>query len=124
MLLRAGRVRRLPPNVHALDRVPLDRALRHATAFVHHGGSGGLLQALAAGVPQLVTPGIADRRHNATVLARTGAGIGAETRHVTAAVLGRLVHDPALRSAAEEWRHRIDALPAPSTALPLLVHEG
>src|SRR3954447_15365181 len=33
----------LPPNVHLVGRVPLDRVLPYATAFVHHGGAGSVL---------------------------------------------------------------------------------
>ena len=71
VLLRRPRRHRLPPNVHVVGWVPLDRALRHATAFVHHGGSGGLLQALAAGVPHLATPGglsVFDTGHTSSVI--------------------------------------------------------
>lgn len=116
-----GRLKRaVPPNVHLVEWVPLDRALQNATAFVHHGGSGGLLQALAAGVPQLATFGIADRRHNASLLERSGAGIGAETGEITTATLERLVTDDSIRRRAGELRCAIDELPAPAAALDVL----
>ncbi|MEV6488001.1 glycosyltransferase, partial [Actinoplanes sp. NPDC051633] len=65
----------LPPNVRTTGRIPLDRVLPRAAAFVHHGGAGSVLGGLAAGVPQLVTPGAGDRRHNARLLAERGAGL-------------------------------------------------
>jgi len=73
VLVRPAKADGLPANVRAVDRIPLDRALPHAAAFVHHSGAGSVLGGLAAGVPQLTTPGAGDRRYNAEMLARRGA---------------------------------------------------
>ena len=70
VLLRGPRRRTLPANVRLTGWLPLVKALPLATALVHHGGAGGLLEALAAGVPQLAVPGAGDRRYNAELLAR------------------------------------------------------
>jgi UDP:flavonoid glycosyltransferase YjiC (YdhE family) len=104
----------LPSNVRLVDRVPLDRVLPFATAFVHHGGAGSVLGALAAGVPQLLTPGPGDRRHNAELVARRGAGLAVEARAISAAALIRLISYPALRTAAQEVRAEMAAMPAPA----------
>jgi UDP:flavonoid glycosyltransferase YjiC (YdhE family) len=117
----------LPANVHLVGRVPLDRVLPYATGFVHHGGAGSALGALAAGVPQLLTPGPGDRRHNAELVDRRGAGLAVEPTAITAAVLTRLVSDPSLRTAAQEVRDEIAAMPAPSELvgdLEALVRNG
>jgi UDP:flavonoid glycosyltransferase YjiC (YdhE family) len=109
---------RLPPNVRVVGRVPLDRVLPHATAVVHHGGAGTVLGALAAGVPQLVCPGPGDRRHNATLVARRGAGLSVEAKSITAAILTRLISDAALVEAAREVRDEIAAMPPPADLVP------
>jgi UDP:flavonoid glycosyltransferase YjiC (YdhE family) len=114
------RRRTLPPNVRVVGRVPLDRVLPHATAFVHHGGAGSVLGGLAAGVPQLVLPGAGDRRHNAELVARRGAGLAVEAKAITAASLTRLVKDERLAAAAREVRDEIAAMPAPADVVPAL----
>jgi UDP:flavonoid glycosyltransferase YjiC (YdhE family) len=115
----SAKVRRgkLPPNVKVVGRVPLDRVLPHATAFVHHGGAGSVLGALTAGVPQLVVPGAGDRRHNAELVARRGAGLAVQGA-ITAATLTRLVSDAGLAAAAREVSDEIAAMPAPAELVP------
>jgi UDP:flavonoid glycosyltransferase YjiC (YdhE family) len=108
----------LPPNVKVVGRVPLDRVLPHATAFVHHGGAGSVLGALAAGVPQIVVPGAGDRRHNAELVARRGAGLAVQAKVITAAVLTRLITDESVAAAAREVSDEIAAMPAPAELVP------
>jgi UDP:flavonoid glycosyltransferase YjiC (YdhE family) len=117
-----ARLRRasLPPNVKLVPRVPLDRVLPHATAFVHHGGAGSVLGGLAAGVPQLAVPGAGDRRHNAELVARRGAGLAVAAKAVTAGVLTRLITDDGLAAAAREVRDEIAAMPAPAELVSAL----
>ena len=107
-------------NVRSVGRIPLDRALRHAAAFVHHSGAGSVLGGLAAGVPQLTTPGAGDRRHNAQLLAKRGAGLAVEAKAITAADLHRLLTDDALRTAARQVAAEIAAMPAPGEVVATL----
>lgn len=90
-------------------------ALGRAAAIVHHGGSGTTLDALAAGVPQVVVPLMADQSANGEAVSAAGAGAalhpgqgvrpippydGAAQRLRT--LLGRtLVDDAAARRAGE-----------------------
>jgi hypothetical protein len=120
VLVRPARTRALPPNVRAVDRVPLNEALPYAAAFIHHSGAGSVLGGLAAGVPQLTTPGAGDRRHNAELLAKRGAGLVVEAGAITAADLTRLLTDDALRTAAREVAAEIAAMPEPATVVPAL----
>jgi hypothetical protein len=120
VLVRPARVRGLPPNVRAVGRVPLSEALPHAAAFIHHAGAGSVLGGLAAGVPQLTTPGAGDRRHNAELLAKRGAGLAVAAKAITAAHLTRLVTDDALRTAARQVAAEIAAMPAPAEVVPAL----
>jgi UDP:flavonoid glycosyltransferase YjiC (YdhE family) len=112
--------RPLPGNVRTVERVPLHRILPYATGFVHHGGAGSVLNGLAAGVPQLVVPGPGDRRYNAGLLTRRGAGLAVPATAISAAHLDRLLTDAALRSAAREVSAEIVAMPAPATVVPEL----
>ena len=120
VLVRPAAVRRLPPNVHTVDRIPLDRALPHATAFIHHAGAGSVLGGLAAGVPQLATPGPGDRRHNAELLAARGAGLAVEAKAIGPADLVRLLTDDTLREAARQVAAEIADMPAPADVVPAL----
>lgn len=106
--------RPLPPNVRTVGWVPLARVLPQATAFVHHGGAGGVLGALAAGIPQLVVPGPGDRRFNGELVTRRGAGLAVEARDITCDELARLVTDPGLCVAAGEVRAEMSAMPEPA----------
>jgi rhamnosyltransferase subunit B len=70
--------RELPPlgsDILVRSYVPLSRLLPFARAMVHHGGTGTVAQALAAGVPQLITPFVYDQIDNAVRLARLSGGI-------------------------------------------------
>ncbi|GIF67904.1 glucosyl transferase [Asanoa ishikariensis] len=108
----AGRT--LPPNVRAIGWAPLPEALETASAIVHHGGAGTIFAALAAGVPQLVTPGPGDRAHNAHLVAARGAGLAVPMKRIDADAVRRLVEDPSLRAASAEVATEIAAMPAPT----------
>ena len=64
----------LPANVHVERWVTQADVMPHAAAMVGHGGSGGTLQALAAGVPVAFMPLFVDGPANAARVARAGAG--------------------------------------------------
>jgi UDP:flavonoid glycosyltransferase YjiC (YdhE family) len=102
-----------PPNVRVVDWLPFATVFPSASGVVHHGGAGTLLTALAAGVPQLVVPGIGDRTVHARLVAARGAGLAVPAKEITSAHLQRLVSDPALARAAGEVAAEIAAMPAP-----------
>jgi UDP:flavonoid glycosyltransferase YjiC (YdhE family) len=104
---------RLPANVFTVGWVPLDALLPTVGAVVHHGGAGTVLGALVAGVPQLVVPGPGDRRHNAGVVERSGAGWSMSAPAITADQLHRLLSDYGLRVTAGRFRTGIAARPHP-----------
>jgi rhamnosyltransferase subunit B len=64
----------LPKDIRHFAYIPFSQVLPGAAAFVHHGGIGTTAQALAAGVPQLVTPFNHDQPDNAERIRRLGAG--------------------------------------------------
>jgi UDP:flavonoid glycosyltransferase YjiC (YdhE family) len=108
-----ARMQKLPHNVRTVEWIPLNHALPGATAIVHHGGAGTVLAALGAGIPQLMVPGAGDRRTNAALVAKRGAGLAATAREITADLLQRLITDGSLRTTAAEVRDEMAAMPAP-----------
>ena len=65
----------LPANVRVERWVDQGEVMPHAAAMVGHGGSGGTLAALAAGVPIAFLPQFVDGPANAERVAALGAGI-------------------------------------------------
>ena len=100
--------------------VPFGAALRHAAAFVHHGGVGTVAQGLRAGVPQLVVPLGFDQFDNAARVEALGVGIGLrssryDARSATRA-LRRLLADPVMANAARAIAPRVDGHAAATSA--------
>lgn len=106
--------RPLPPNVRTTGWLPFPAVFPAAAGAVHHGGSGTLLTALAAGIPQLLVPGAGDRRVNGELLAASGAGLAVPVDRITARDLERLATDDALATAARELAAQIAAMPDPA----------
>lgn len=103
----------LPPNVRTLDWTPLSALLPTCSAVVHHGGSGTTMSALAAGVPQLVMPALADNHINARAVEERGVGIG--TADAAGTALASLLSEPAFSKAASDVAAEIRSLPSPAT---------
>lgn len=110
----------LPDNVHPLPWIPLAELLTASDALIHHGGSGTLLTALQAGLPQLLLPQGADHFTNAGALTATGAALRSTSEDIDSPLLTRLVTDPALREAAARLRAENAALPTPAETVPAL----
>ncbi|MFJ8624348.1 nucleotide disphospho-sugar-binding domain-containing protein [Kitasatospora sp. NPDC093550] len=110
----------LPANVRGLPWVPLNELLGRADALVHHGGSGTMLTALQAGLPQLLLPQGADHFANAEAMTASGAALSSTSDAVDTALLDRLLTDPDLREAAQRVRAENDALPTPAALVPAL----
>jgi rhamnosyltransferase subunit B len=64
----------LPERIRHFEYIPFSQVFPRAAAVVHHGGIGTTAQALAAGVPQLVTPFAHDQPDNAARVCRLGVG--------------------------------------------------
>ncbi|MGA5816937.1 glycosyltransferase [Kitasatospora sp. NPDC094028] len=113
-----GTLGTLPANVRPVPWIPLAALVRHSDAVVHHGGAGTTLTTLDAGLPQLVLPQGADNFMVADALVEAGIGLRSSSADVDAAVLDRLLTDPALRGAAEDVRAANTALPTPADLVP------
>jgi len=115
-LVKAG----LPANVRPVGWIPMEQVLPHADAIVHHGGAGTTLAALAAGMPQLVVVGAADRRYNARHIAARGAGLAMTPGEIDADALRTVLTAAPLRVAAGEVAAEIAAMPLPAEIAPAL----
>ena len=104
--------------------VPQARLLPKADLVVHHGGTGTVLGALAAGLPQLIIPQGADQFVNAELLTAKGISQtlpdGFTADDVTEQA-EKLLADPAYRANAGKVAGEIAAMPAPADVLPALV---
>jgi len=103
----------LPAGVQHLAHAPFSELLGRAALLVHHGGIGTIAYALAAGVPQLMTPLRGDQFDNANRVQRLGVGEMFSAREATAAQIAALMQrqldspDVALR--CEALKRRIEA---------------
>jgi UDP:flavonoid glycosyltransferase YjiC (YdhE family) len=99
--------------------------LPKADVFVHHGGTGSVLGALAAGLPQVILPQGADQFLNADTLAGMGAARVVQNDDLRPGAIGdatsALLGDPPERRAAARIAAEIAALPAPAEVVPRLV---
>jgi len=93
-----------PPHVRVERHVSHAHLLPRCALVVSHGGSGTLVDALAAGLPSLLLPLGADQPLNAARCEMLGVGLALDAVHATPAVIAA--------SAA--------ALPSPDTAVALL----
>ncbi|MEO6435825.1 MAG: glycosyltransferase [Tepidisphaeraceae bacterium] len=108
---------RLPPGVIHVPYAPFSALLGRVAAFVHHGGIGSSAQALASGVPQLVTPFTHDQPDNAARIKRLGvADFLPASRYTADAAVPRLrslLTNPAVTRACRDVKSRfvgVDAL--------------
>jgi len=115
----------VPDNVRVERFVAQSAVLPLVDVIVHHGGTGTVLGALEAGLPQLVLPQGADQFINAEILAAGGIGRAlpndAQQPGAIGAAVQALLGDSAERQAAGRMRDEIAAMPSPSEVVPALV---
>jgi rhamnosyltransferase subunit B len=88
------------PDILVRSYVPLSRVLPRASAIVHHGGTGTVSHAFAAGIPQLITPFVYDQFDNAIRIERLGCRMWLTSRTLSRHML------PALRRLLENEQIR------------------
>ena len=103
----------LPAGVQHLVHAPFSELLGRAALLVHHGGIGTIAYALAAGVPQLMTPMRGDQFDNANRVRRLGVGEMFAAREATAeqiaALMQRQLDSPDVALRCEVLKRRIEA---------------
>ena len=84
---------RLPPGVIHVPYAPFSQLLPRSAAMVHHGGIGTAAQAMAAGIPQLITPFTHDQPDNAQRLENLGIARTISSRRYRAAKIANLLKE-------------------------------
>jgi UDP:flavonoid glycosyltransferase YjiC (YdhE family) len=109
------RVERFTPQSAVLDR---------AAVVVSHAGSGTLLGAATAGVPQVLLPMGADQFENAAAAEHAGVAIRGESAETSADGLRNLVlrqlEDAEARAAAARVAAEIAEMPSPTELVPIV----
>jgi UDP:flavonoid glycosyltransferase YjiC (YdhE family) len=129
-LLTVGNQRDPASFGHQPDHVTIERfvpqaaVLPHAAAVISHGGSGTFLASLAAGLPQLCIPHLADQPMNAAAITESGAGLSLELatldRQAIDVAITRLLSDTAIAERAKAVASEIANLPSPTVVATLL----
>jgi MGT family glycosyltransferase len=115
----------LPPNVHVERWCNDNEVLPLVAALVSHGGFGSTLRGLAAGVPMVLVPVVADQGYNARRVHAVGAGLALASGprgdfHGLAVAVARVVADPSFSAAAQRVAGEMRALPDVAEAVPLI----
>ena len=101
----------LPSTLRQVAYAPFSRLLPRCAAIVHHGGIGTTAQAMAAGIPQVVTPYAHDQFDNAARVARLGVGRWVRASRYTArsatATLAAVLDQPGVAAACRSVSHRL-----------------
>ena len=113
-------------NVRLERFVDQSRVLPMIDVMVHHGGTGSVLGALSAGVPQVLIPQGADQFFNAEYLTEVGAARVVRNEEqdpgvIRAAVAALLEPDAGERTVARQLQAEIADLPSPASVIPELV---
>lgn len=109
-----------PPNVLVVPRVPQLALLPYMDAVVCHGGHNTVCEALACGLPLVVSPIGDDQPLNADQVARAGAGLRVKHLRLTPTMLREAVQqvltEPSFREAAQRLRDSFKAAGGAATA--------
>jgi MGT family glycosyltransferase len=98
-----------PANFEVLAEAPQVDILRQAKVLVSHGGMGGVMEAVEAGVPHVAFPGTREQETNAARLAELGLGVVLSDPSALRSAVDYVCADAAMRS-------RIAAMQAEITA--------
>lgn len=104
--------------------VPMSRILPHTSALVHHGGIGTTALAIAAAVPQVVTPFAHDHFDNATRMERLGCGLQVHApapAESLAAALDKVLNSADVHTCCERYSKLIASGESASEAAALQV---
>jgi UDP:flavonoid glycosyltransferase YjiC (YdhE family) len=111
----------VPAGVDVRAYIPMSTVLPDADIVAHHGGSGTMLAALAAGTPMLIVPLAADQPDNgdrceAAGVARIVSPDAIDAGTVRSALEAALAH-PSYRRRSAEVAAEVAAMPGPDVAL-------
>jgi UDP:flavonoid glycosyltransferase YjiC (YdhE family) len=104
-------------GLHEIGFVPLAQLVPELDALVCTAGMGTVQAALAAGVPLVLRPLIADQPWNAQRVASAGAGLVIEDPAEAGLGVRTVLTEPGYRAAAQAAAAGIRSMPAPAAAL-------
>lgn len=114
----------VPDNARVEQYIPQSALLPHCAVIVSHGGSGTILPALGAGLPQVLVPQGADNFLNAERCVDSGAGIAIMPPEVSPEAVRDAVRsvldDVSYRDAASRLAEQIAAMPGPDDVIASL----
>lgn len=108
------------PRIRYTGFVPLARLLPDVDLVVSAGGTGTMLSALAAGLPLVIQPRLADQPLNARRATRQGAARTIADSAEAGAAAHEVLTSPGYGRAARQVMHEIGARPAPADVLAQL----
>ncbi|MGV0746218.1 macrolide family glycosyltransferase [Mycolicibacterium sp. XJ870] len=110
----------IPDNVEVHEQVPQLAVLRHAQAFVTHGGMGSTMESIYQRVPLVAVPQMAEQRANADRIAGLGLGFALDPEHLNADAIWTAVtaaaDDAGLRDRLAQMRAEMDTAGGATTA--------
>lgn len=109
------------PRIRHLGFVPLARLLPDVDLVVSAGGTGTLLSALAAGLPLVIQPRLADQPLNAARATRLGAARTITDATEAGAAAHEVLTTPGYRRAARRLMQEINDQPTPAEVLARLM---
>ncbi|MEU1238185.1 nucleotide disphospho-sugar-binding domain-containing protein [Micromonospora aurantiaca] len=112
---------KLPQNVRVIEWLPLGVLLESCAGIIHHGGSGTIMTALVAGVPQCVIPQGSFQNIGRDVLVKRGIGFSTSSAQLGPAECRRLLEDDSMREAARDAASEAATMPPVADLVPRLV---
>ncbi|MCX6553019.1 MAG: glycosyltransferase, partial [Acidobacteria bacterium] len=106
---RASGRRESDGNIHRLGYVSYARDLLRYALVIHHGGSGVLAHALAAGTPSLVVPADYDQFDNAARLEVAGVGARVRRPGELSGLITRALADSGMRARCRAMQALLQA---------------
>lgn len=82
----------LPSNVQLHHYVPQIDVLERSDVFITHGGVSSVREAMYAGVPMIVLPGVMDQPGNAARVLHYGVGLRGRLKSITSDKLSEMIH--------------------------------
>jgi MGT family glycosyltransferase len=114
----------LPPNVLIERYIPQSLLLPCCDLVISHGGSGTMLGAVNAGLPQLAIPQAADQFSNAAAIVRAGIGLSLEPPAFSSEAVRRgtsqLLNERGFVDRSRQVATEINAMPMPDEVVPVL----
>jgi UDP:flavonoid glycosyltransferase YjiC (YdhE family) len=108
----------VPRNIRVERFVPQRFVLDRASVVISHAGAGSLLGAARRGIPQLLSPLVADQWENADAATSAGIAITCELDQRSdteiGAAVARLLNDDQFRQVAAKVADEIEAMPTPA----------